>query len=54
MCAALEHRGPDARGVFQRGNVALGIQRLRVIDLATGDRDAPALVYHRGHYGHLP
>jgi asparagine synthase (glutamine-hydrolysing) len=38
MCAALEHRGPDARGIFQRGNVALGIQRLRVIDLATGDQ----------------
>ena len=38
MCAALEHRGPDARGVFRDGNVALGIQRLRVIDLATGDQ----------------
>ena len=25
-----------------------------VIDLAIGDRDAAALVYHRGHYGHLP
>jgi flavin reductase len=25
-----------------------------VIDIATGDRDAAALVYHRGHYGHLP
>jgi flavin reductase (DIM6/NTAB) family NADH-FMN oxidoreductase RutF len=25
-----------------------------VIDLAIGDRDASALVYHRGHYGHLP
>jgi len=38
MCAALEHRGPDSRGLFLEGNVALGIQRLRVIDLVTGDQ----------------
>ena len=25
-----------------------------VIDVAIGDRDAAALAYHRGHYGHLP
>jgi flavin reductase len=25
-----------------------------VIDITTGDRDAAALVYHRGRYGHLP
>ena len=38
MCAALEHRGPDSRGIHHRGRVGLGIQRLRVIDLATGDQ----------------
>ena len=38
MCALLEHRGPDARGIHRDGNVALGIQRLRVIDLDTGDQ----------------
>ena len=38
MCAALEHRGPDSRGVHQSPGVGLGIQRLRVIDLATGDQ----------------
>ena len=38
MCAAIEHRGPDARGIFLDRNVGLGIQRLRVIDLATGDQ----------------
>jgi asparagine synthase (glutamine-hydrolysing) len=38
MCAQLEHRGPDARGIHRKGNVALGIQRLRVIDLETGDQ----------------
>jgi len=38
MCAALEHRGPDSRGLFVEGNVGLGIQRLRVVDLVTGDQ----------------
>src|SRR5947209_14950271 len=38
MCAALEHRGPDSRGLFLDGNVGLGIQRLRVVDLETGDQ----------------
>jgi asparagine synthase (glutamine-hydrolysing) len=38
MCAGLEHRGPDSRGVHVEGAVGLGIQRLRVIDLATGDQ----------------
>jgi asparagine synthase (glutamine-hydrolysing) len=38
MCAGLEHRGPDARGIHHNGHVGLGIQRLRVVDLATGDQ----------------
>jgi asparagine synthase (glutamine-hydrolysing) len=38
MCTGLEHRGPDSRGVHVDGRVGLGIQRLRVIDLATGDQ----------------
>ncbi len=38
MCAALEHRGPDARGVHVEAQVGLGIQRLRVIDLESGDQ----------------
>ncbi len=38
MCARLEHRGPDSRGIHRDGNVALGIQRLRVIDLEGGDQ----------------
>ncbi len=38
MCAALEHRGPDSRGLHVDGQVGLGIQRLRVIDLETGDQ----------------
>ena len=38
MCAGLEHRGPDSRGLHHGGRVGLGIQRLRVIDLSTGDQ----------------
>ena len=38
MCAAIEHRGPDSRGVFVDEGVGLGIQRLRIIDLETGDQ----------------
>jgi asparagine synthase (glutamine-hydrolysing) len=38
MCAGLEHRGPDSRGIHLEERVALGIQRLRVVDLSTGDQ----------------
>jgi asparagine synthase (glutamine-hydrolysing) len=38
MCAAQEHRGPDSRGTHLEDEVGLGIQRLRVIDLDTGDQ----------------
>jgi len=38
MCERQEHRGPDSRGTFLDEGVGLGIQRLRVIDLETGDQ----------------
>lgn len=38
MCAAQQHRGPDSRGIHEADGVCLGIQRLRVIDLETGDQ----------------
>lgn len=38
MCQSIEHRGPDSRGCFHEGGVGLGIQRLAVIDLHTGDQ----------------
>jgi asparagine synthase (glutamine-hydrolysing) len=38
MCAVIEHRGPDSRGTYADGGVGLGIQRLRIIDLHTGDQ----------------
>ncbi len=38
MCEAMRHRGPDSRGVHTAPGVGLGIQRLRIIDLDTGDQ----------------
>ena len=38
MCERQAHRGPDSRGIHRSGGVALGIQRLRIIDLETGDQ----------------
>jgi asparagine synthase (glutamine-hydrolysing) len=38
MCSAQEHRGPDARGLHLDEGIGLGIQRLAVIDLDTGDQ----------------
>ena len=38
MCEVIEHRGPDSRGTFLAEGVGLGVQRLAVIDLETGDQ----------------
>src|ERR1700693_2135758 len=38
MCEAIAHRGPDSRGTFFDEGVGLGIQRLRIIDLYSGDQ----------------
>jgi asparagine synthase (glutamine-hydrolysing) len=38
MCEGLEHRGPDSRGIHREDGLWLGIQRLAVIDLHTGDQ----------------
>ena len=38
MCEREAHRGPDSRGIHRSKGVALGIQRLRIIDLETGDQ----------------
>ena len=37
-CARQVHRGPDSRGIHRSDGAWLGIQRLRVIDLETGDQ----------------
>ena len=36
--AAIEHRGPDSRGIWCEGGVGLGMQRLAIIDLDGGDQ----------------
>jgi asparagine synthase (glutamine-hydrolysing) len=38
MCERIVHRGPDARGLHVAGEVALGSQRLAIIDVAGGDQ----------------
>lgn len=38
MAEQLIHRGPDSFGAHAAGDVGVGVRRLRVIDLATGDQ----------------
>ncbi len=38
MCNRLIHRGPDSQGFYLEEDVALGIQRLAVIDIVGGDQ----------------
>jgi len=38
MCSVIEHRGPDSRGTFVGEGAGIGVQRLRIIDLETGDQ----------------
>ena len=38
MCEAIVHRGPDSEGLWLDDTVALGMRRLSIIDLHTGDQ----------------
>jgi asparagine synthase (glutamine-hydrolysing) len=38
MCAAIEHRGPDSRGIWCSDGVGLGNQRLAIIDVRSGNQ----------------
>ncbi|MBI1923531.1 asparagine synthase (glutamine-hydrolyzing) [Candidatus Poribacteria bacterium] len=38
MCNLMRHRGPDEDGFYLNGNVALGMRRLKIIDLTTGSQ----------------
>ena len=38
MCDAITHRGPDSDGYFTDAGLGMGIRRLAVIDLRTGDQ----------------
>jgi asparagine synthase (glutamine-hydrolysing) len=40
MCERLTHRGPDSEGLMVSEGVALGMRRLAVIDLMTGEQPA--------------
>ncbi len=38
MCERMKHRGPDSEGLWNEDAVALGMRRLSIIDLATGEQ----------------
>ena len=38
MMDAIKHRGPDSQGLHVEGHVGLGVRRLSIIDLKTGDQ----------------
>ena len=38
MCATIEHRGPNSRGIWCHEGASLGMQRLAIIDVAGGDQ----------------
>jgi len=38
MCERMTHRGPDSEGLLVTGGVALGMRRLAIIDLVTGEQ----------------
>ena len=38
MCETITHRGPDSEGIWTDEHVALGMRRLSIIDLKTGDQ----------------
>ena len=38
MCERMTHRGPDSEGLFVSSGVALGMRRLAIIDLLTGEQ----------------
>jgi asparagine synthase (glutamine-hydrolysing) len=40
MCERMVHRGPDSEGLMVSSGVALGIRRLAIIDLVTGEQPA--------------
>jgi asparagine synthase (glutamine-hydrolysing) len=38
MCEVIRHRGPDSQGTYLGEGAGLGVQRLAIIDLSTGDQ----------------
>src|SRR5689334_3408037 len=53
MCRVITHRGPDEQGTVVEGRAALGMRRLSIIDLATGQQpiyntDRTKLIVYNG------
>ena len=38
MTNTIYHRGPDSKGIYVEGPIALGMRRLSIIDLESGDQ----------------
>jgi len=38
MLSQINHRGPDQRGVYNKAHVSMGIQRLSIVDVITGNQ----------------
>jgi asparagine synthase (glutamine-hydrolysing) len=38
MCAGIQHRGPDDEGTYETSDISLGIRRLEILDLDTGQQ----------------
>jgi asparagine synthase (glutamine-hydrolysing) len=38
MCDAMSHRGPDDQGIYVNQRIGLGMRRLSIVDLATGQQ----------------
>jgi len=59
MCRVLQHRGPDDEGFFVVGPVGLGMRRLSIVDLATGQQpisnedQSLSIVFNGEIYNHL-
>ena len=59
MCNAIRHRGPDDDGFYINGSVGLGMRRLSIIDLASGqqpihNQDRSAWIVYNGEiYNYL-
>src|SRR5882762_9539298 len=59
MCEAISYRGPDSTGFYLDGGTGLGIDRLKIIDLSTGDQpihnedESVWLVFNGEIYNHL-
>lgn len=59
MCRVITHRGPDEQGTAVTGRVAMGMRRLSIIDLATGQQpiyntdDTKLIVFNGEIYNYL-